>query len=513
MSRINTNVSSLLAQRILGQQNKDLRTSLERLSTGLAINRGGDDPAGLIASENLRSEKEAITAAIGNAERADLVVNIAEGGLQEINALLLEIQGLVTETANDAGLSEAEKDANQLQVDSILQTIDRIAGNTSFQGTKLLNGTFDFTITSQATTVADFQINAAKLGHNEERPIQLVVTQSAQHGGLFLSTTGPSLNLSSADARFVFEVTGAKGSREFSFASGTALSAIVAGVNTFTSVTGVSASLSGVGSTLNSGIVLKSDEFGSNQFVSIKVNDHGGINDAAGAGAGAAIASLATANENAIGSLISTFANATNPIRDNGQDIAAIINAIAATSTGAVARINTDFLDLSVELTATGAQTLGSVNAFTITGGGGQFMLGPDVNVNNQVSIGIGNVASRHLGAETIGFLDDLGSGNTSNLVDGDLETAQLIVDEAISQASTLRGRLGAFQKNVVGATIRSLGVALENTSAAESTIRDTDFASETARLTRSQILVNAATNILGIANSQPQSVLALLGG
>ena len=80
MSRINTNISSLLARRVLGQQNKSLTTSLERLSTGLAINRGADNPAGLIASENLRSEKTAITAAIGNNERADQVINIAEGG-------------------------------------------------------------------------------------------------------------------------------------------------------------------------------------------------------------------------------------------------------------------------------------------------------------------------------------------------------------------------------------------------------------------------------------------------
>ena len=99
MSRINTNVSSLLAQRILGQQNHSLTKSLERLSTGFRINRGADDPAGLIASEKLRSEKASISAAIGNAERADQVVNIAEGGLQEINSLLLEVQSLVTSTA------------------------------------------------------------------------------------------------------------------------------------------------------------------------------------------------------------------------------------------------------------------------------------------------------------------------------------------------------------------------------------------------------------------------------
>ena len=89
---------------------------------------------------------------------------------------------------------------------------------------------------------------------------------------------------------------------------------------------------------------------------------------------------------------------------------------------------------------------------------------------------------------------------------------AQTIVNAAINQVSEQRGRLGAFTRNTVGSTIRSLGVALENTSAAESAIRDTDFAEETAELTRSQILVQAATNSLSIANSNPQNALALLG-
>jgi len=157
-------------------------------------------------------------------------------------------------------------------------------------------------------------------------------------------------------------------------------------------------------------------------------------------------------------------------------------------------------------------RTPSSITAFTVTGGGAKFNLGPQVDLINQVTLGIGNVAARNLGDSTNGFLDELASGQTSNVVDGDLETGQKLVDNAIDQISKLRGRLGAFQKNVVGATIRSLGVALENTSAAESVIRDTDFASETASLTRNQILVNAATNVLSIANSQPQSVLSLLG-
>ncbi|XAL98772.1 flagellin [Phycisphaeraceae bacterium D3-23] len=499
MSRINTNVQSLLGQRVLGHNNRGLNSSLERLSTGLRINRGKDDPAGLIASENLRSEKAAISAAIGNAERADQVVNIAEGGLQEINSLLVEVQSLVSQSANDAGLSAEEKEANQLQIDSILQTIDRIAASTSFQGTKLLNGTFDFNVSGVAATVEDYQINAAKLKFGENRDVDVLVTQSAQHGALFLSVGAAGLDLSAADASFVFEIAGSIGSREFTFGSGTTLASIADSVNTFTDVTGVSAVASG------NYIELKSTGFGDSEFVSLQVND------AAGQAGGVKLASAL--DEDALNVAAGTaFSALSNPVRDEGQDIGATVNGVQAVTNGKNVSINTDFLDVSFELTDAGAQALAAISALTITGGGAQFNLGPNVDILNQVNLGIGNVATRNLGTVAAGFLDELGASKASNVVDGDLGKAQGIVNDAIKQVSTLRGRLGAFQKNTIGATIRSLGVALENTAAAESAIRDTDFAAETAALTRSQILVQSSTQILSIANSQPQNVLALLG-
>ena len=99
MSRINTNIQSLLATRVLNKNSRALNQSLERLSTGLRINRGKDDPAGLIASEGLRSSKVAITAAIDNANRANNVIGIAEAGLDEVNRLLLELENLVDRSA------------------------------------------------------------------------------------------------------------------------------------------------------------------------------------------------------------------------------------------------------------------------------------------------------------------------------------------------------------------------------------------------------------------------------
>src|SRR3954462_10829597 len=105
MSRINTNVSSLIAQRVLNKNNDQRNTSLARLSTGLKINTGADNPAGLIASENLRAEKVGISTAIDNATRAGNIIGTAEGGLNEVSSLLTEVQGLVGQAAHTGGLS------------------------------------------------------------------------------------------------------------------------------------------------------------------------------------------------------------------------------------------------------------------------------------------------------------------------------------------------------------------------------------------------------------------------
>jgi flagellin len=508
MSRINTNPASLIAQRNLQTNNKTLNTTLERLSTGLRINRGKDDPAGLIASENLRAEKASLTSAISNAERTDQLVNIAEGGLQELSNLLTDLKGLVTATANTAGLSSEEKTANQLQIDSILQTVDRLAESTNFQGVKLLNGNFDFNTNNVATGISDFRVNSAKVAKGGTISVQALVTNSAQQGALYLSTNG-DLNLGGGgNGLFTIEVTGSLGSRELSFASGTTRTQIIAAINTYSDVTGVAASTF-TSSGSSSGIRLLSNEYGSTAFVGVRI-----VNAANIQGGNTGIYdTLSTDANTPNGTLTASFtsSNARNGIRDVGQDLAVTVNGVAATSKGRTARINTDFLDVEITFGASVAQARGLTNAFTITGGGAEFQLASRVDIAGKVAIGIQNVATRKLGNSDIGFLSNLAAGKPSNVVDGDVVASAKIVDEAIRQISSLRGRLGAFQKNTVGATIRNLSISLENSAAAESVIRDADFASETAALTRSQILSQAAQNSLGLANSAPQSALQLL--
>lgn len=154
MTRINTNVSSLTAQKTLARSNDQLQEALTRLSTGLRINKGKDDPAGLIASEVLRSDIVSIQRAITNSQRANQLIATADSALNQVSSLLNDIRGLISEAANTGALSPEQISANQLQVDSSLEAIDRIAQTTTFQGRRLLDGSLDFlhTATAASTT-------------------------------------------------------------------------------------------------------------------------------------------------------------------------------------------------------------------------------------------------------------------------------------------------------------------------------------------------------------------------
>ena len=138
-------------------------------------------------------------------------------------------------------------------------------------------------------------------------------------------------------------------------------------------------------------------------------------------------------------------------------------------------------------------------------------MISPTVSMGGLESLGIQAVSTGSLGKTAIGFLASVATGQTNALSTGNYATAQRILRESQDQVSMLRGRLGAFQKDTLETTANSLQITLENTTAAEAAIRDTDFATETSNLTRAQILVQSATTVLRLANAAPQNVLALL--
>ena len=129
--------------------------------------------------------------------------------------------------------------------------------------------------------------------------------------------------------------------------------------------------------------------------------------------------------------------------------------------------------------------------------------------------VGFKSIAASRIGGTLIGgvryFLDSLTSGGANSLVGGGAREAALVLDASITEVSVLRGRIGAFERNTIQTNIRSLQVGFENIASSESKIRDTDFAAETAALTRAQILTQAGTSVLATANLTSQNVLALL--
>jgi len=471
MSRINTNIPSLVAQRVFNRQNQALNVSLVRLSTGLRINTGKDDPAGLIASEALRTEKVAIQAAINNISRANNVIATAEGALDEINNLLTELEDLVDRSANSAAISDDERDANQLQIDAILESINRIATSTEFQGRKLLSGELDYTTSGvDSSNFTDVTINAARIPNGGTRTVVVEVTQSAQLAQLNYTSAQTGAGVTT------LEISGNNGTEVLSFASNTAISAVAAAVNQSKELTGVSATVASTGL-----LVFSSTEYGSDQFVSVR-----------------AIAGTFTVT------------GGDTATRDTGQDASVLINGVSANVSGLQAKLQSSTLSIELTMSSSFGTTLGT-DTFYVTGGGAQFQISPSVTLTGQANLGIHAVSTGSLGSNSLGFLSSLGSGQTNDLQSGNYATAQRIIRLAQTQVAQLRGRLGAFQKDTLDTAANALRITFENTSAAESAIRDTDFAAETSELTRAQILAQSSTNTLRLANVQPQQILALL--
>jgi len=465
-SVINTNVSSLIAQNSLLQNNTNLNTSLERLSTGLQINSGADNPAGLIAGLALQQEQTGIQTAINNASLAGNVIGTAEGGLNEVSSLLTQLQGLVGQAANTGGLSTSEVAANQLQVDSILSTINRIAQSTTFEGRQLLNGNLAYTTSSVASAISNLQINSALVPDGGKVAVAVQVVSSAKTAALTYNGGNISGNT------VTLQVAGNLGSTQLSFASGATVSSIATAINGVKNATGLSAQTSAGALRINS------TQYGSAQFTSVQVIS---------------------------GKLKAAFSGN----EATGKDANVTVNGAQAEATG----LNINYRNSSLDVSFNVANNYDKPNSstFYITGGGATFQLGSQVSENGKASIGISSVSTGVLGDSFNGYLSSLGSGGANNLSSNNLTTAQNVLNSAITQVSTLRGRLGAFQTFTIGSTVSSLGVAYENVSSAESSIMDTNFAAETSNLTRDQILSQAATTVLSAANSQPQNVLTLL--
>ncbi len=475
MARINTNISALTARRNLNAAYGSLNTTMEHLATGLRISRGKDDPAGLIVSERLRTEIAASSQAVSNTQRAKLIVATAEGALDEVASLLKDIQAKIVEASNEGAFSEEEMRANQLQIDSAIDSITRIANTTSFAGRKLLDGSLQYDTSGlDLGTIRGCQIHAAQFGSRSSIGVSVAVQQPASQARLSF----PFSALGNTGAVTV-EIRGSKGVTTLTFASNATASQVAEAIAAVADATGVSANVS---TTLTAGFVMCSRGYGSREFVRVRILTEG---------------------QN-FGSVTPSM-----PVSDSGADAIATINGAMAASDGNHLMIKNSSIDVELDVLANWT----SSTNFYITGGGALFQVGPQINTNMQVNMAINSVHASQLGNAVIGYLSQVKTGGDYELASKQYTRAAEIVTQAVDRISVLRGRLGSFERNTLDTNMNQLGITVENLTSAESAIRDADFAYETSRLARDQILVNAGTTVLALANQTTQSVLRLLGG
>jgi flagellin len=467
MISINTSGSQFVARRALDMSQKRANTALERLSTGLRINRGKDDPSGLVASETFRARAAAIEQGIANGNRAGAMMSTADAALTEVGSLLTELESLVSASANSGALTSEEREASQLQVDGILSQIQRVASTTEFNGKKLLDGSLGYRTTGvTATALQNVQVNSAKVPAGSTKTMNIAVQTAATRART--DYTGGTL---AAGNNVTLEVTGNTGTSQISFAAGSTVAQMATVVNSLTGETGVQATV--VGANLQ----FESASFGSQQNTSVKV-------------------------------LSGTYA--TTLVGATGTDAVVRVNGALAGANGTSINYRDASTDASFDLTAT-SNVAGQATSFNITGGGADFIVGPKVADANRFSIGLQSVSTTSLGNSTVGFLSTLRSGEANSLLGTNLAQAQKISDAALKQVSMLRGRIGGFEKYSVDATIAGLDAQLESVTVAGGQIRDADYARETAELSRQQILQQAATSAFASASRQPQIALSLL--
>ena len=491
----------------LNRSTFQINRTLNRLATGLAIRRAADNPAGLIVSENLRSQLSALEAASRNIDRAHGVLAVAETGLSEVGNLLRNLDGLVVAAANTGGMSKSERQALQLEVDSILQAINRTGASTIFAGQRQLDGSRSFVVSDVSSQISAVTVTSSNLAGGESLRVDIAVTQAAERAQVALDFSGTTVELAQPGETLVFRVRGGAGEVELNVSSGTTLEEVTATINAHTGETGVEATVE------DGRVVLRSEAHGGDETVTVEIVDDGQVT-----GATTGIYTFVEGDPAQIDPASATSFAPNASVRDEGRDVEGTINGEQAQGDGTTLSVATSTLSASVTL-ETGAVGPGQANAVTVgvlynaltVTGGPTYQISSVLGPAGRVGIGLPDISTRTLGRTGRTALGDLTSGGILNLVNGDLTAAQGVVRAAIATVATEQGRIGAFRRNTLGSAQRSIQSAFVNVSSANSMIRDTDFAVETTRLSRSFILYQASLGVLGQAFGSRWSVLNLL--
>jgi len=474
---INTNVMSLNAQRNLTTSGTAMQTAIQRLSSGLRINSAKDDAAGLAISDRMTTQISGLNQAVRNANDGISLAQTTEGALQEVTNNLQRIRELAVQSAN-ATNSDDDRVALDQEVQERIKEINRIAAQTSFNGRKVLDGTFgNATFQVGANVGETISVTLGPSTNMKATDIGKVATSTGtvDTSTLWTATGGTAATFTSANQTatdysgtpLTFTVTFNGNTDNVSingdYTGGGGLSDMVDDINDDLATSGVTASLNGTQ------IVFTAGAAGAG---SITI---GGAGAATIGGSGTPGTANTTIAQYTVGEFKIKVGNGTE------VDVAGQY----ATAQDFVDAINSKVSGVYASLDATNHVVIKGGQDLTITGAGA-------------TAVGNGNAAAQG----SLFGLDVRTTDGANNVL--------LSVDSALTAVSSFRSTLGAIQ-NRFQSTINSLQAVSENLAASRSRILDTDFAAETAALTRAQILQQAGTAMVAQANSVPQNVLSLL--
>jgi flagellin len=499
---INNNITSLNAWRNLKQTDSRMSRTMEKLSSGLRINRAADDPAGLVISEKMRAQLVGLDAAVKNSEKAINMIQTTEAALDQVQKLLDKMRQLALDSANSGVNDSAMLNANQDELDEAIDSITRIANYTQFGTKKVLDGTLGTTVDTStgASTFTDELSSASFKGISEtdkSGTVSINVTDQAEKASV--SVVAYTATTISSGGTLVKSVAFTINGVTVSVASGTSMANAANSINGYSDATGVTASWDTGSNTLT----LSTTRYGSDKYVAFSQN-------------------TATTT-----TMIATAATSTSDFGEDYQATVTYADGDTSVFDQGTGLTMVDSLDNTIVLedadltTANGSLTMGTLDVNEA-----KFQVG--ANENQTITITVQSVKAVHLGSgATYGDAEDsvtlfaslerLKSGQAYTngvFVDGSgdaIAQAIGVVDKALDEISSVRGQLGAIQSDNLQVQLDALRVSYENLQAAEAGIRDTDMTLEMAQFTKYQIMMQAGTAMLAQANQIPNNVLQLL--
>ncbi len=504
--RVNHNTKALNAHRNLQSNHANLTKNLEKLSSGVKLNRASEGPAAFMISEHMRSQIVGLNQAIDNSETAVSMIQTTDANMSEVGDLLNRMRQLAIHAANEGVNDTAALQADQAELDNILQTIERVAKQAQFGNKKLLDGSMETTGTTSGKDL-DFINATLETGDSREDGFEVRVTQLATKS----------------------EITGTEVLSQEVISRGETLTVIENGKmavyttnrddTTDTTIKNLQAEINGQGINIDASldasgrINLIHRDYGSDFKFQVSSSSAGILSKEAG----------------------------DIDLAEVGLNIKGTINGESTTGQGQI---------------LTGIKGSKCTDGLSVRyyGDGKEGLLPPLCEVNDKIvetekpqrlsneelpeeGIAVGrvyvtqNATKFHIGGnqyQTVGLSvknvnpESLAEGLANysgfeNLADCDLTTFQgaqdtlLLVDKAIDEVLQNRGDLGAFQKNTLESNLSNIRIANENLVSSESLIRDTDMAKEMADFTKNQIMSQSSNAMLAQANQIPENVMQLI--